>query len=675
MQNPAATIYCPNYSCQAPNPESNKFCHKCRTLLPKRYLWAVGAGLEKSKLGDILGDRYLLKGKRILLDTKPGLLPDMTEDLPEEIISYLRLFPHRLHVPQVYGRLMLGPDATIWLLEQAAIYPDWTEAPAPKAGQLMPALADEWEKAPALRQLNWLWQIAGLWLPFRHEEAASTLLALELLRVEGAILRVLELKIEPKVESEPPRLSQLGEVWSKLIPKAQPLIVPFLKKLCQQLVGGEVQASDQLVALLDRAGRLCGDRQIRTYSIGTATDQGPSRTRNEDACYPSSQTTSSSGPGIESLAIVCDGIGGHKGGNIASNRAIETVKTYIQQRYKQIDGNEDSETLSIHLEGATAAANDAISQQNDAEQNQGRDRMGTTLVISLAHAHEIYLTHVGDSRAYWITNTGCRQVTLDDDLASREVRLGYALYRDALQQAASGSLVQALGMAPSSHLHPTIQRFIIDEDSIFLLCSDGLSDNDRVEEHWETAIMPILKGELSLEKAVNLLIDIGNYHNGHDNVTVALVHCGVKANPEATVSAEALVAELEDVPPPLDDSEAGMDEDTKSPDIPAQSNTGAPTKIAPKPKSSPIPLPILLAIITSLGLIIAGLAYWRVQEGKNPALEPQEPAPSTSPSPSRSSSPSPQPTPETEEKPSSESSESGDTQPVTNPEPTPEPDQ
>ena len=665
MQNPAATIYCPNYSCQAPNPETEKFCNKCGTLLPKRYLWATGAGIEKSRPGDILSDRYLLKGERILLDTKPGLLPDLTEDLPEAIVSYLRLFPYRLHVPQVYGRLLLEPDAEIWLLEQAPIYPDWTEAEAPKAGQLMPAITDEWEDAGPLRQLNWLWQIAQLWLPFRHEGAASTLLEPELLRVEGPILRVLELKLEP----EAPKLSQLGEVWSKLIPKAQSLIVPFLTKLCQQLATGEVRASDQLTTLLDRALRSCGQEQTRTYNLSTGTDQGPSRTRNEDACYPPSQTAGSSGPGIESLAIVCDGIGGHKGGNIASTRAIETVKTYIQQRYKPDDGKEDSQTLSVHLEGATAAANDAISQQNDAEQNQGRDRMGTTLVISLAHAHEIYLTHVGDSRAYWITSTGCRQVTLDDDLASREVRLGYALYRDALQQAASGSLVQALGMAPSTHLHPTIQRFVIDEDSVFMLCSDGLSDNDRVEQHWETTILPILKGELSVEKAVNLLIDIGNYHNGHDNVTVAVVSCGVKPNPEAKVSAEALAAQLEDVPDPLDNGEADMDEDTKS-DIPTQSTAGARTKVAPRPQRSLMPLPVLLAIIVTLGLM-GGLAYLRYQGWEIPWLDentspsnrtppPSTPKPGAGEPPKQGAGEPPtpgsgaQPTPGTQEPPTSE---------------------
>ena len=82
--------------------------------------------------------------------------------------------------------------------------------------------------------------------------------------------------------------------------------------------------------------------------------------------------------------------------------------------------------------------------------------MGTTVVMALPIAPAMYITHVGDSRAYWITRHNCHQITLDDDLASREVRLGYAVYRQALQHSGSGSLVQALGMSTSASLTKTL---------------------------------------------------------------------------------------------------------------------------------------------------------------------------------------------------------------------------
>ena len=79
-------------------------------------------------------------------------------------------------------------------------------------------------------------------------------------------------------------------------------------------------------------------------------------------------------------------------------------------------------------------ANDAICDHNDNDERRGRKRMGTTLVMALAHLHQLYITHIGDSRAYWITPSRCHQVTVDDDIASRQVRLGYSLYYDAIKQ-------------------------------------------------------------------------------------------------------------------------------------------------------------------------------------------------------------------------------------------------
>ncbi|NEQ18966.1 MAG: serine/threonine-protein phosphatase, partial [Microcoleus sp. SIO2G3] len=269
--------------------------------------------------------------------------------------------------------------------------------------------------------------------------------------------------------------------------------------------------------------------------------------RNEDACYPPSGSVLSKPPQPTALAIVCDGIGGHEGGNVASNLAIETIQQQLQDLTKAFSEHTDPVTLLADLESAAAAANDKISQRNDNEHRQGRQRMGTTLVMALHIANEMYIAHVGDSRAYWITRHGCYQVTLDDDVASREVRLGYATYRDAVQQGASGSLVQALGMSASNSLHPTSQRFILDEDCIFLLCSDGLSDFDRVEQYWETEILPIITEKDNVLKVTEKLLEIANNQNGHDNVTIAVVHCQVKYS-EPNSSLKTVLADLSTIP-------------------------------------------------------------------------------------------------------------------------------
>jgi protein phosphatase len=343
--------------------------------------------------------------------------------------------------------------------------------------------------------------------------------------------------LQPDLGSAP-TLPELGSVWSQLATFGRPGIAGFLEQLCLCLRQGEVQTAEQLIAILDRAlAEVARSLVPNTLRIATRTDQGPSRQRNEDACYPLSGNTITKPPEeAEPLAIVCDGIGGHEGGNVASNLAIETIQQQVQQLLLD-DACLDATTISSELESSVRAANDRLSQRNDNEHRHGRQRMGTTLVMALARAHEIYIAHVGDSRAYWITRTGCHQVTLDDDVASREVRLGYALYRDALQQASSGSLVQALGMSSSASLYPTVQRFVLDEDCVFLLCTDGLSDYDRVEQCWETEILPILDGKVDVATAGTRLVEIANTQNGHDNVTVGLVYCQVSScDPASTLS-------------------------------------------------------------------------------------------------------------------------------------------
>lgn len=570
MANSAGTIQCPNYSCQADNHQSDKFCHSCGTPLIKRYLWAMGSGIDPYKLGDAIADRYLLVRERILLDTTPAVPPDTPEEVPPELLPYLKLSPHRLHIPQVYGRLKVTEkrrNSEIWLLEDMPIR--GSEA-GEEEGKLFPELTSLWQNTPPVRQLNWLWQWANLWEPLLAQGVASSLMEISCLRVEGSLLRLLELKIDRKT---PPTLQQLGQLWLTLIDGASPEIKRYFHEICTQLIQQQITTSDQLVTILDRGLYDCARSQKRTYKIITATDSGPSRDHNEDDCYPpSGELIVSETDDRRTLAIVCDGIGGHPGGEIASPLAINTLSQRLETLSESLE-NWHPETISQELEEAACAANDAISQQNDRENRSDRQRMGTTLVMAKTFAHEMYITHVGDSRVYWVTKQGCHQVTQDDDLASREVRLGYSLYRNALQHRSSGSLVQALGISSSATLHPTVQRFVIDESCIFLLCSDGLSDYDRVDQYWQREIIPILEGSIDLPTAATRLIEIANTQNGHDNATVALVYCEVTPYPESGQT-ELSPPQLELMPPVL--ANPGKTAISKTPQIAAERNNKRP---------------------------------------------------------------------------------------------------
>ena len=559
--------------------------------VPKHYLWAVGEGIKACKPGDLIAGRYLLKRDRLLVDTQPEQLPELPEEIPSAIAPYLRLFAYQLHVPQVYG--LVSPATSklsgdIWLLENGPIL-KVTES-------LMPELADSWKGAAAMRQLNWLWQIAQLWQPFIAQGVASTLLTPELLRVEGQLVRFLELQPDRK----PPSLSQLGKLWQQWLEDAHPAIANFLRQLCQQMVAGQVRHGEQLMGQLDKALAKCGRSYDRTVEIATGTDVGRARAHNEDACYPPSGTVFAGLPGSSACAIVCDGIGGQDGGEVASEEAIAVLRDKLEQMPLH-QANWDPLSLTSKLERAACAANDKIAGRNDSEHRQGRQRMGTTLVMALAHIHELYVAHVGDSRAYWITRTGCYQVTLDDDVACREVRLGYSLYRDALEQVAAGALIQALGITSSNTLHPTVQRFPVDEDCVLLLCSDGLSDKDRVEECWETEILPILDGTIDVAKARDRLIEIANTRNGHDNVTVALIHCQAHLKENGNTLTELSIAPL-DVPIELIADSEDMPTDLTDSTSLGDASSQLKTQLVQPPDKGKSPFSLLLKILFLLGL-------------------------------------------------------------------------
>ncbi|MGB3651271.1 MAG: protein phosphatase 2C domain-containing protein [Rivularia sp. (in: cyanobacteria)] len=619
MENDAATLYCPNELCQAANPLTHKFCQKCKTSLPKRYLWAVAENSIVGNSGELLQERYLIIEHNVLLDTKPGLLPQIPEQQKlDDIKSYLRLIPYRLHLPQVYGLLSLNTGNSpkeILLLEK----PPLVLHESPIKIQLCGELTNAWKSATSRRQLNWLWQIAQLWQPLASVGVASSLLNKNLIRAEGSIVRLLELSSD----RDTPNLSDLGEFWQReLLPSAQPAIRNFMGETCRLLMSVEIRSSEQLIAVLDRGLTSLSEHHLPTIKVFALTDTGPSRQRNEDSCYPQSGTTIAKPPAKSALTIVCDGIGGHEGGNVASKSAIETIQQQVGQLASLPSDRINPVALLVDLEHAAAAANDKISQLNDSENRQGRQRMGTTLVMALPVAHEMYVAHVGDSRAYLITRNNCHQITLDDDVASREVRLGYAVYRDAVQQAASGSLVQALGMNASSALHPTAQRFILDEDCVFLLCSDGLSDFDRVEQHWETEILPLLNNKGDVVSVTKQLLEIANNQNGHDNVTIASMHCQTKySEPKSPLSVSlADVSSIAVADPPL--APPAQIPNQKTQVIPEQST-----------RSKGLNLPLMLGIVALLAFVGVGLGFFNNQSNKTEAPRIAK-TPQNSPEPS-----------------------------------------
>jgi protein phosphatase len=608
----AATIICPNPECQAPNQLGQQLCAHCRFPIPKIYLWGVGEDANNFKIGQTINSRYLVVSKRIFLDTKPALRPESTEKLTDDIARYLRLLPYKLNVPQIYGSLSVNRtgrrSSPLWLFENPPIHS--SNLAAALSGQLMPDIESAWKTAGSMRQLNWLWQIANLWAPLSEEGCAATLTDPQLLRVDQGILKILELSND----ATPPKMTELGYLWQKWLKMARLGVAQPLEKICQGLISGEISKPEQLLTLLDQALSVGSQRQFLECEYITLSHTGPSRDQNEDACYPASGSDPQYRTGYDlSLAIVCDGVGGHHGGEVASNLAIETIRNRLENVLTKPE-NRNPESTTSQISTSVCVANDQISLRNDSENRQERQRMGTTMALTLIHGHEAYVANVGDSRVYRITRSGCQQLTLDDDLATREVRLGYSIYRDALCTPSSGSLFQALGMNSSTTLHPNVHRMVIDEECVFLLCSDGLSDHNRIEQFWQSDVLPLLEGKIDLLTTANRLINTANTRNGHDNSSIALIHCRVK-QPRETAQAPAAT----------NTSLPGIN--LAPSDTLLLAGPAVPEESAQKAKSP-------LGLVLVGGLLVLGLAggvAWKLSSGK--ASDPQQPIPSSTVAP------------------------------------------
>jgi protein phosphatase len=659
-------IYCPNLSCADPrNTFGRQQCAACETDLIYRYVWVVGQAAEEVPAGKVIADRYFVIAPQIWLDSRPAVPPSVPEQLPDTIMPYLHLYPQRLHTPEVYGFCALGEEpseAEVLLLENV---------PINNFGRLYPSILEAWSGTTATRQVYWLWQMLQLWAPLSEQGVASSLLVPENLRVEGWRVRLRELHRGNFV----PTLRDLGDVWSGLVESAEPEVQSRLGEICQFMrrssMPFEAIALEINDLLLEQAAKL----PLHLEVVGM-TDTGPQRSKNEDSCYPTaadfqSSKTSGGDQLIPYLTMVCDGVGGHEGGEVASQLAVHSLKALIQNLLAEITQQEELMTPTMvikQLEEIVRVVNNVISAQNNEQGKELRQRMGTTLVMALQlpqkvknsedlpsnNSHELYLVNVGDSRAYWIGKNYCQRLTVDDDVASREVQLGHCLYWETQLRADAGALTQALGTRDADFLRPTIQRFIVEEEGLLLLCSDGLSDNDWVERSWENYGPEVLEGRMSLEAAVESWIRLANEKNGYDNTSVVATHCRMSperlvlfapaaASAPASAPVSAPVSASVSLPPSLPRSlqKSGL---RSEPPLPESS------KQLLYPETSPAPepvqkrgfkLPLLLLGLLGLMLAFGALGLW-VRSLQSPQPEPEQvPPPPETPAPSPAEIPSP----------------------------------
>ena len=512
----------------------------------RQYVWALGHGTNKIPIGDRVDNRYQVVAPSIWLDTTPERSPKVPEKVPSFALPYLKGYPYQLNLPGVYGICHQDNGEAVLMLRNV---------PVNRQGQLMPAIAKSWQSASSFRQAYWLWQLISLWEPLQSFGAAASIIKKSNIRVESWRVRLIGLSTKPAN----PTFEDLALAWDKTyLPGAMPAIATLVRSVCKDLRG----ANPDFEATKEKVNSqllLEASNSTVSFQVAGATSTGPKKARNEDACYPSKaelkRTATADLPLLPRLAIVCDGVGGHEGGEIASQSVVRSLQ--LQLRGLLVEAMEQSKTIPPsavieQIEAAIRVANNLISQQqNDQQGRSDRQRMGTTLVMALvlpqkidtpdgpAEVNELYLTHIGDSRAYWMTTEHCQRLTVDDDIAGREVTSGNSFYATALQRSDADALSQAVGVRDYDDLVPHTQRFLFESSGVLMLCSDGLSDNHQVEASWANYVGLIVKQIVPLDAAVDAWIELANQKNGHDNVAVVLMHAMMTGNEEPTLSVSA----------------------------------------------------------------------------------------------------------------------------------------
>jgi len=210
---------------------------------------------------------------------------------------------------------------------------------------------------------------------------------------------------------------------------------------------------------------------------------------------------------------VADGMGGHKGGEVASAIAIETVR---KNALSQFDGAAKSEAyFPLILENCVQRANHEVFLQ--ASQDTELTGMGSTLVAALVTENKIFVSNVGDSRAYLIRNKTIQQITSDHNWKNEQRQKGGLSEEDINNSPYKDLITRSLGLR--SEVNIDIFELNPHADDYLLLSSDGLHSLLT-----EKDILKIFKKIKNIEKICSKLIDAANKRGGHDNITVVLAH-------------------------------------------------------------------------------------------------------------------------------------------------------
>ena len=252
-------------------------------------------------------------------------------------------------------------------------------------------------------------------------------------------------------------------------------------------------------------------KQTDRMEVINVSDVGRRRPHNEDS------TLSDPGQG---LAILADGMGGYKAGEVASAIAVTTIHHEVTQGLKRIRRGQTDKGTGLTLESilvreAVVRANNGI--YNTAQREPHCQGMGTTVVVTFLHDDILTVAHVGDSRLYRKRAEDFSQVTRDHSLIQELIDRGLYTPEEAAKTTPKNLVTRALGIEAEVRVDVVEERVL--PGDVYLLCSDGL--NDMVDD--EEIRLTLSKYSANLVVAADEMVRLANSKGGKDNISIILI--------------------------------------------------------------------------------------------------------------------------------------------------------
>lgn len=235
------------------------------------------------------------------------------------------------------------------------------------------------------------------------------------------------------------------------------------------------------------------------------SDIGKVRTTNQDAYHIGKIS-----PDMV-WSVVCDGMGGANGGNVASLVAVGAISANMDRNY---DPDKSDNNIHNLITAAIVNANALVHQKS--QQTPDLAGMGTTVVLTVMKNDMVYTAHAGDSRAYHITKSDIHQITKDHTMVQYLVETGELTQDQAKDHPKKHLITRAVGV--EEDIHVDYNEIKIKSGDKILVCSDGLTNLVNEDE-----ILGIVNRNNAAVDAIESLIELANERGGNDNITIVIM--------------------------------------------------------------------------------------------------------------------------------------------------------